>query len=90
VVRRVEHQHPILSLSIEFGNHDTMFIGAGYLFAVDTRTGGCRWQYPSSAAGSAGSLLDMFDAPLTVGGGSCFTAADIPASNTITALAAQN
>jgi outer membrane protein assembly factor BamB len=74
---------PILSISTEFDDSDTMFIGAAYLYAVDTRTGGCRWRYPAPTS----ALPDMLDAPIAVGGGRCFVTPDRFGGNTIVALA---
>jgi len=74
---------PISSISMEFDDNDTMFIGAAYLYAVDTRTGGCRWRYPAPTS----ALPDMLDAPIAAGGGCCFVTPDRSGASTVVALA---
>jgi outer membrane protein assembly factor BamB len=75
----------ILGISAQFGSDDTMYVGSGdgFRYAVDTRTGGCRWQYP----GGRRSEIDMIDAPVAGGGGYCFIAPDYLNSGKIVALA---
>lgn len=76
------------SVSVTFDGEDTMFIGGGVLFAVDTRTGGCRWQYPGP---SGRSDADMLDAPLAAGGdGYCFTTPVGIPGTTVVALAVED
>jgi outer membrane protein assembly factor BamB len=72
-------------ISAEFGGDDTMFVGSdsGFLYAVDTSGGGCRWQYP----GGSGSEIDMVNAPIAAGDGYCFVGPGNPGSGTVVALA---
>jgi len=75
-----------LNIDVTFDGNDTMFISGGSLFAVDTRTGGCRWQYsPYAAAGLASA--DVFDSPIAAGGGYCFIAASDTPTGKVVALA---
>jgi outer membrane protein assembly factor BamB len=73
-----------LSLNVGFDDNYTMFAATtGNLFAVDTRTGGCRWQYLRRSNDST----DLFDAPLAAGGGYCIVGSAPLSGNTVTALA---
>lgn len=78
----------MLGMGAEFGSDDTMFVatGNGRLYAVDTRTGGCHWEYPGGSSPRLGMVYDYMVAGVSY----CFIthgayAGEGPA--TVTALA---
>lgn len=76
-------------IAITFDGNDTMFIGGGALYAVDTRTGGCRWQFvPDGVGGHAAA--DMLGAPTAAGGGFCFTLVNGMGNDKVVALAVES